>query len=62
MRHPRWRYAVLDRLWRSIAAESRTAFWRGAPADVHEAEEKMKTEDGVKELVGMLNTFPTPLP
>ena len=62
MRHPRWRYAVLDRLWRSIAAQSRKAFWRGAPIDVHEAEEKMKTEDGVKELVGMLNMFTTPLP
>ena len=135
MRHPRWRYAVLDRLWRSLAAQSRKAFWRGAPIDVHEAvnqrsacsasgccgttarpplacrpfaggppaacpepnrgsdafpdailkswlrsfpgrdshsqnlrftarqaEEKMRTEDGVKELVSMLNMFTKPLP
>ena len=53
---------MLDRLWRSVAAKSRQAFWRGAPIDVHEAEEKMRTEEGVKELVGMLNMFTTPLP
>ena len=62
MKHQRFLFAMLDRLWRDMAKKGRKRFWKGNKFSEKDMREKMKTEEGIKELVSSLNSSSFALP